>query len=162
MAEPTPSLRRQSRFLRALHSLAVVTDDSLAAYMRELGEPVDPSLFSHFRAGRRRMGLGLFLQLLDHLDHPGEVLALLARRYRLRVVPHFGEGDKTTGSVMLELCDVLGAFGGLSGALKDAMADDKFDDDETERVNDLLDECEQQLAELRACVPARRRPRVVR
>ncbi len=156
MADPKALLQRhQSHILSLIRDLGICPDAALVARLAELGVKTERTTLVNYRQGNRAAPMGLLMVILGFVDEPGILLGAIAEQFGLRVVPNIGEAEKTTGNVMFELCDVSSAMGALSGALREALVDDQWEAVEIERVNDLVDELEQQLAELRAAVPDR-------
>lgn len=77
-------------------ALGVCTDESLAGFLRELGEPCDRTAIVKWRSGERKAPLGLLDLILSHVDRPAAVLDLWARDHGLRVVPDIDPADGRT------------------------------------------------------------------
>lgn len=110
----SPLARHQIRRLDQLRALGACTDESLAAYLREVGEPCDRTTLVRYRAGERTCPIGLLDLALGHVDDPAAVLDLWARDHGLHVVPEVD--PDALGSVPEEAGDLTVALGRLIDA----------------------------------------------
>lgn len=145
----TPLRRHQIRRLDQLRALGVATDESLAAYLREVGEPCDRTTLVRYRAGERTAPLGLLDLVLGHVDHPAEVLGLWAREYGLRVVP---DADVETDERGLSdrALEVASLTGDVVSAIRTALADARVTADERETIRSAAADLRRAAAELEA------------
>jgi len=146
---PTPLRRHQIRRLEQLRSLGVMTDESLAAHLREVGEPCDRSTLVRYRAGERTAPLGILDLALSHADEPAEVLALYARDYQLRVVPDL-DVDTDERGLSDRALEIGTLTGEVVGAVRIALADGHVSEDERAEIRRAAAALRQAAAELEA------------
>lgn len=158
-------IRHQQRLLQLAQDLGIITDDSLAAHLRGLGEGCDRSRITYYRQGDRTAPLGLLPPLLTHLGREGArvLLQALAEPHDLQV-EFVAAGSRTLEQ---EVADVLRSTGRVVSAIADAQDPDGEEGErisaaEARRMLELLDDAEREIGEARQRLRERARIRAVR
>ena len=138
--------RHQVQLLRQVQAQGQCTDESLAAWLREVGVPCGRSTVTHWRRGSRPAPLGVLPLLLGHVDDPRAVLDLLARPHGLRVVEDLQDAteEELTGAVLRACAEV----GDVARVWREAMADGELDEREREALGREVGEAMRALASL--------------
>lgn len=143
----SPLAKHQIRRLNQIRSLGDVTDDSIAAYLRQIDEPCDRSRITNYRNGTRSAPLGLLDLILNHCGDPAAVLNIYAEEHGLRVVPD-GDLDTDNRSLADRALDIASLSGQVVNAVRAALAGGKVSEQERESVRSTAAELRRVAAEL--------------
>jgi regulatory protein CII len=143
----SPLARHQIRRLEQLRAIGVCTDESLAAYLREVGEPCERTTLVRYRAGERSAPLGLLDLVLSHSGDAGSVLDLWAREHGCRVVPD-ADPDTDERGLSDRAFEIVALTGTVASSVRDALADGRVDDGELDTIRLAAAQLRRAAAEL--------------
>ena len=150
----------QSRLLNWLRDRSACTDESLVAYLRDLGCDVDRSLVVRWRSGERVAPLGLLPAILGHCPEVArDLLAWVAEPYGLRVV---AVEPQDAGDLASEALALAGAAGSLCQRVGIALADGVVTDAERADLLDAVEAARQDLDRVEAAARASAGPAPLR
>lgn len=135
---------RVQRLVLDLVPLLGLTDESLVAYLSQLGMNVDRSLVSRWRSGDRAMPVDVLVALAQHADHrdhhdgPERVLGVVASLVRCTVV-RLPDVAVSAAGVVRQALQIGAMVGDLQREVYDALADQELDEAERLRVVRSLD-----------------------